>query len=51
MKVLSIPELTKKYSKLSYHERIIISEIIKSYIGETNSKIIRFPGKHKIGGC
>ena len=51
MKVLSIPELTKKYSKLSYHERIVISEIMKSYIGETNSKIIRFPVKHKIRGC
>lgn len=51
MKVLTTSEIVKRYSKLSYHERIIISEIMKSYIGETNSKIIRFPGKHKIGGC
>lgn len=50
MKILSVPEMVKRYSKLSYHERIVISEIMKSYTGETNSKIIHFPVNNLVGG-
>lgn len=51
MKVLTTSEIVKRYSKLSYHERIIISEIMKSYTREENTKIVRFPGNYKNGDC